>query len=262
MLILDCLVEVLAPFDTSQAVAHVAETLKAYGCRSTMGDDHAKGWVRSELARHGITLEPRPPRMDGSVFHLEILPSFSSGRVRLLKNARAIAQYCGLERRPRGDREHVGHATKGAHDDLTSVISGALWRARSGAGSLWRGEHLRRAVALPARNVLALYCVMIGNGRGELAYTFFQEALDRGKIVRCDAFRPAPASAAACRSADERRGVEVGLSLALQRSERFTRGQRGAPLRLCRAPQGIRREARAAHGQKIPEAKTSGIDAI
>ncbi|MGO9701243.1 MAG: hypothetical protein ACLPX7_18485 [Xanthobacteraceae bacterium] len=183
--ILDCLVEILAPFNTTEATAQIAEVLKGYGCRSTMGDDHAKGWVRSELARHGVTLESRPSGMDGSVFHLEALPLFGSGRARLLANARLVGQYCALERRPRGEREWVGHPNR-AHDDLAIVCSGALWRASRSAGSLWRAEHFLingRAVELPPKYVLALYVTLVGSASGQLAVAYFQEYRRNGRIM-------------------------------------------------------------------------------
>ena len=178
----DCLVEVKPPFNTAQATAQIAASLQAFGVRTVLCDDHARGWLSSELSRHGIALQPRPAGMDSSVFHLETLALLGSGRARLLANARLIDQYCGLERRLRGDHEIVTHPTHG-HDDLAVATSGSLWLASRSAGSLWRSEHLGRAVALPPRNVLALYCVLIGNEPGELAVAFFQEGLDRGKKV-------------------------------------------------------------------------------
>ncbi len=97
--ILDCLVEVRAPFNTADATAQIAAVLKSYGLRSTMGDDHAKGWVIAELRRHNFGFEPRPPKMDRSALYQETLPLFSAGRARLLDNKRLVAQYASLERR-------------------------------------------------------------------------------------------------------------------------------------------------------------------
>jgi hypothetical protein len=178
--ILDCVLEIMAPFNTAQATAHVAQVLKSYGCRTAMADDHAKGWLRSELARHGITLLPRPPKMDGSTFHLEVLPLFSSGRVRLIKSTRLIEQYLALEQKPRGDREWVGHPT-GQHDDLAVAVSGALWLADRSAGSaLWRTEHflVDGRAAEPPRTVFAQYVALIGNDR-DVACAYFHVTRDR-----------------------------------------------------------------------------------
>jgi hypothetical protein len=178
-LFLDCLIEIQAPFNTATATAQVAETLKAYGCRSVMADDHAKGWLRAELSRHGVSLEPRPQAHDGSVFHLEVLPLFSAGRVRLLRNARLVAQYCGLERRPRGDREWIGHA-KGQHDDLCVAVSGALWRASKSPGSMWRSDAMIERTAPPGKPS-ALVTSLVANGRGEIGCVYFQIFFDPGK---------------------------------------------------------------------------------
>jgi hypothetical protein len=91
--IVDCLVEIPAPFHVAEATARIAQVIKSYGLRSCMGDDHAKGWVCSELARHGIALQPRPNGMDGSVFHLEALSVFGSHRVRLPSVAKVVGQF-------------------------------------------------------------------------------------------------------------------------------------------------------------------------
>jgi hypothetical protein len=182
VVLLDSSVEVQAPFNTETATAQVAEVLKNYGCRSVMADDHARGWLRDELARHGITLEPRPQGMAGSDFHLEVLPLFSAGRVRLIRNARLVQQYCSLERRVRSNgREWIGDPRKDAHDDLTSACSGALWRAsRSVGGGLWRSNFLIEPTA-PLSKPAALVCSLIASGRGELGVAYFQVLFAPGK---------------------------------------------------------------------------------
>jgi hypothetical protein len=181
VVLLDCLVEIVAPFSTVQATAHVAEVLKSYRIRTVMADAHAKGWLRSELARHGITLQPYPQAMDGSVFHLEALSLFTSGRVRLIRNTRLIEQYLALEQRPRGNREWVGHPA-GQHDDLAVAVSGALWLAGRSAGSaLWRSEHflVDGRAAEPPPMALARYVVLVGDDKGQLGSAFFEATRDR-----------------------------------------------------------------------------------
>ena len=128
--ILDCLVEVPAPFSTAAATATVAGVLKSYRLSSTMGDDFARGWVISEFGRHGIRFEPRPTEMNRSALYLEALPLFTAARVRLLDSARLISQFCALERRVMaGGRDRVDHPNRsGHHDDLANSCAGALWR--------------------------------------------------------------------------------------------------------------------------------------
>ena len=128
--ILDCLVEIQAPFNTALATASVAAVLRSYRLHDTMGDDHAKGWVIAEFARHGITFNSRPTEMNRSTIYLETLPLFTAGRVRLLDNSRLVSQYVALERRvlPAG-KDRVDHPNRsGHHDDLSNACAGALWR--------------------------------------------------------------------------------------------------------------------------------------
>jgi hypothetical protein len=129
--VLDCLVEVKAPFNTAEAVALIVAALKSYKLTSTSGDDFARGWVVAELARHGFGFEPRPTEMNRSTLYLETLPLFTAGRVRLLDNKRLVSQYTQLERRVLpGGKERVDHPNRsGFHDDLSNACAGALWRA-------------------------------------------------------------------------------------------------------------------------------------
>jgi hypothetical protein len=130
---LDCLIEIKAPFSTTEAVGQVADVLRSYHLTSCMGDDHAKGWVIAELRRHHFGFEPRPPKMDRSALYLETLPLYSAGRVRLLDVPRLVTQYVSLERRLMpGGWSRVDHPNRsGYHDDLANVVAGALWRATS-----------------------------------------------------------------------------------------------------------------------------------
>lgn len=133
--ILDNLIEVKAPFNTTDATAQIAAVLKAYGLRDTMGDNFAAGWVEREFARHAIAFKPRPTGMDRSALYLETLPLFSAGRVRLLDNKQLVAQYAALERRVMpGGRDRVDHPNRsGHHDDASNACSGALWRVTAEA---------------------------------------------------------------------------------------------------------------------------------
>ena len=156
LLLLDNLTEVRAPFNTSSATQQIAEVLKAYGLSECMGDDYAKGWVISELARHQVRFTARPTEMNRSALYLETLSAFSAGRVRLLDNKRLVGQYAALERRvqPAG-RDVVDHPNRsGHHDDLSNVCAGVLWRLQAGVAPMNREymvEQTQRVLQLPPR---------------------------------------------------------------------------------------------------------------
>ena len=134
MIVLDCLHEVMAPFDTSAAAMTVAATRKGFDLHSTMSDAYAVGWVTSELAKHGIRLEPSP--LSRTELYSETLALFSSGCARLLDNKRLVSQYISLERRllP-GSKERIDHPNRNSrHDDLSNVTAGCFWRASQQQG--------------------------------------------------------------------------------------------------------------------------------
>jgi hypothetical protein len=124
--ILHCVVEIPAPADPVQATATVAAMLKSYGISEVFGDRYSVGFVASELARYGLTLQHTGKSR--SDLYRELLPSLRSRRVRLLHHERAISQFAALERRalPAGG-ERIDHPSYGnAKDDLSNAISGAL----------------------------------------------------------------------------------------------------------------------------------------
>jgi hypothetical protein len=96
-----------------------------------MADLHARGRVEREFARHAVRVDARPSEATRSGLYLEVLPLLTAGRVRLLDNARLVAQFCNLERRALpGGREAVDHPRgAGNFDDLCNSAAGALWRA-------------------------------------------------------------------------------------------------------------------------------------
>jgi hypothetical protein len=100
--------------------------LKSYGISEVQGDRYAVGFVSSELARHGLTLQHSGKSR--SDIYRELLPALRSRRVRLLDNERAISQFAALERRalPAGG-ERIDHPAYGnAKDDVSNSIAGAL----------------------------------------------------------------------------------------------------------------------------------------
>jgi hypothetical protein len=122
--VLDCLVEIRAPFNPAEATKHLADVLKSYGLTSTVGDRYAVEWVVSAFAKEGI--EYVHADRDRSAIYLGVLPKFTSGQVRLLDDRRLISQFCGLERRTStGGRDRVDHA-EGSFDDCANAAALAM----------------------------------------------------------------------------------------------------------------------------------------
>jgi hypothetical protein len=127
--VLDCVVEIKAPFNPTAATEQIAETLKSYGIKKTVGDKYAAQWVVDAFRKCGI--EYAHSELDRSGIYLEALPLFTSGRVRLVENKRLTNQFGTLERRtgPSG-KDRVDHGP-GGHDDVSNSAALALiMRAR------------------------------------------------------------------------------------------------------------------------------------
>jgi hypothetical protein len=71
-------------------------------------------------------IEYRASSRDRSAIYADVLPLFTSGKLRLLDAARMAAQFAGLERRTgTGGRDRIDHGPSG-HDDICLSVSGAL----------------------------------------------------------------------------------------------------------------------------------------
>jgi hypothetical protein len=141
--VLDCLIEVKAPFDPEVATRDICAVLKSYNVRRTTADKYAGEWTVSAFARNGVTLANSD--RDRSQIYLDVLPLFASGRVRLLDNARLAAQFSNLERRtfPSG-KDRVDHAV-GAADDASNSAAGALILAVNKEPLTFSAEVLERS---------------------------------------------------------------------------------------------------------------------
>jgi hypothetical protein len=133
--LLDCLVEIQAPFNPTTATATVAETLKAYGCTEVTGDRYAASWVVEAFAKHGVTY--KHSLRDRSAIYADALPLFTAGRARLLDNRKLVSQLSNLERRTSSTgRDRIDHP-QGAHDDLANAAAGALGLATGSSEPGW-----------------------------------------------------------------------------------------------------------------------------
>jgi hypothetical protein len=122
--VLDCLLEIRAPFNPTSATEQIAKTLKAYGLQSTKGDKYAAQWVVDAFAKCGIKYEHS--ERDRSSIYLDALPLFTSGRARLLDNKRLVSQFSSLERRTSSiGKDRVDHGP-GGKDDLCNAAAGVM----------------------------------------------------------------------------------------------------------------------------------------
>jgi hypothetical protein len=117
--VLDCLIEIRAPFNPSVAVDEVAAALRSFGLNSVVGDKYGAAWVIEAFAKVGITYEHS--ERDRSAIYLDCLPLFTSGRARILDNRRLVNQFASLERRtsPIG-KDRVDHGPGGMDDAANS----------------------------------------------------------------------------------------------------------------------------------------------
>ena len=141
-----------------------AEVGKAYGLKSTVGDNYAGEWPREAFAEHGVTYEQC--EQSKSDLYLAAIPLMSSRRVELPTNDRMVKEFRRLERkRGRGGKDAIQDG--GRHDDVANAIVGAIHLANTG-------------------KILDPRAIPIGVGRG-IGYEIRQAGLgcdDRGPFDR------------------------------------------------------------------------------
>jgi len=125
--ILDCLIEIRAPFNPTSATTEISNVLKTYGLHATKSDRYGAQWTVDAFAQCGIKLEHS--ERNRSEIYLDALPLFTAGRVRLLDHKRTIHQFASLERRTSSiGKDRVDHGV-GGNDDCCNAVAGALIRA-------------------------------------------------------------------------------------------------------------------------------------
>jgi hypothetical protein len=124
-IVVDCLREIVAPFDPESAVDEFVNLYRSYGIGRTNGDRYAAAWCSQAFEKRNI--EYRHSELPTSALYLNFLPHLNSKTVRLLDIPRAVNQICALERRTsRGGRDSVDHPPQG-HDDLSAVLAGVTY---------------------------------------------------------------------------------------------------------------------------------------
>lgn len=122
--VLDCLIEIRAPFNPDSATARIADVLKSYRCHTTVGDRYGAQWIVQAFEKCGIAY--RHSDRDRSAIYLDALPLFTTGRARVLDNKRLVTQLASLERKTLSlGKDKVDHGPSG-HDDAANVVAGSL----------------------------------------------------------------------------------------------------------------------------------------
>ena len=130
--VLDCLLEIPAPFNPATATGDVAKTLKSYGLSEVVGDRYAASWVVDAFSRHGVRYTHSERDRIGD---LRRRPAAVHVRPRrgFWTTGKLVAQIAGLERRTASfGRDRIDHPA-GGHDDLSNSAAGALVLLGSGA---------------------------------------------------------------------------------------------------------------------------------
>jgi hypothetical protein len=123
---LDCLIEIRAPFNPTAATAEISNLLKTYGLHSVKSDRYGAAWVVDAFAQCGIKLEHA--ERNRSEIYLDCLPLFTAGKARILDHKRTIHQFASLERRTSSiGKDRVDHGVGGS-DDCCNAAAGALVR--------------------------------------------------------------------------------------------------------------------------------------
>jgi hypothetical protein len=122
--VIDFLWEKKAPFDPEQATREACDYLKTYKVKTVVGDNYSAAWASTAFQRNGINY--RRSEYTKSQLYENLLPSIMAKQVELLDHPEAVGQLYRLERHTtRNGRDIIDHV-KGAHDDLSNVIAGAV----------------------------------------------------------------------------------------------------------------------------------------
>ena len=146
--VLDLIYERRAPFDSDTTIAEIAGILRMYNIHTVVGDDYGAELTVSAFRRNGITY--KPAELNRSEIYLNVLPSFTSGRVRLLDNERLIYQLVSLERRTqRSGHDSVDHP-RGQHDDVANSAALAIVLLGTKKPTIVITPNMMAAARLPA----------------------------------------------------------------------------------------------------------------
>jgi hypothetical protein len=138
-IIIDAVRERVPPFSPASVVDEFAEVLKNYRVSKVVGDHYGGEFVKEPFRKHSIAYEVSK-QVKSDLFR-DLLPLLNSGRIRLPRHDRLVAQIVGLERRvSRGRKDSIGHPS---HGHVANAVAGAAAAARGGTYDLSGfGPHL------------------------------------------------------------------------------------------------------------------------
>ena len=127
LIVVDCIREIVAPFDPEFAADEFARLFRSYGITKTNGDRYAAAWCSQAFEKRKI--EYRHSELPKSGLYLNLLPHLNGKTIRLLDHPRSINQICSLERRTlHGGKDSVDHPPQ-THDDIANAIAGLAYVA-------------------------------------------------------------------------------------------------------------------------------------
>jgi hypothetical protein len=127
IIVVDCVREIVAPFDPESAADEFTKLFQTYGIGKTNGDRYAAAWCSQAFEKRKIIYSHS--ELPKSGLYLNLLPHLNSKTVKLLDIPRAVNQISSLERRTsRGGRDSIDHPPQ-AHDDIANVIAGLTYIA-------------------------------------------------------------------------------------------------------------------------------------
>jgi len=119
--IVDLVFEQFAPHSPEAAIETMCTTMKSYGIHSVQGDKYGAELVREQFLKRGIRY--LPSENDRSETYVRFLPIVSTGKVRLLDNARLTHQLVNLQRMTGASgKDRVDHPRHG-HDDVANAVA-------------------------------------------------------------------------------------------------------------------------------------------
>jgi hypothetical protein len=126
VVVIDFIAEQKPPFDPVECITFLCGHLKAWNINTVYGDQYGMPYITT-FSRKGIAYQVASPST--SEIYLHALPSWTAGAVCMLDgHTRSIDQLVALKRKYQNGRESVSHPDRSnAHDDLATVISGAIW---------------------------------------------------------------------------------------------------------------------------------------